>query len=111
MTEFMSSYAAGVAPQWGASASPRTYRYAPTFEAEPRYPWMEAALCRETDPEIFFPEKGGSTKSAKAVCLNCPSRSSCLAWALEGDERFGVLGGLSERERRALKKSRTGDAA
>lgn len=66
--------------------------------------WQEQALCAQTDPEAFFPEKGGSTREAKRVCLSCDVRSDCLEYALEQDERFGIWGGLSERERRRLKK-------
>ena len=66
--------------------------------------WQERALCAQTDPEAFFPEKGGSTREAKRVCLTCDVRSECLEYALEHDERFGIWGGLSERERRKLKK-------
>lgn len=67
--------------------------------------WQERALCAQTDPEAFFPEKGGSPKEAKKVCLSCNVRAECLLWALDRDERFGVWGGLSERERRAIKKA------
>jgi WhiB family redox-sensing transcriptional regulator len=66
--------------------------------------WQERALCAQTDPEAFFPEKGGSTREAKRVCLSCEVRSECLEYALAHDERFGIWGGLSERERRRLKK-------
>jgi WhiB family transcriptional regulator, redox-sensing transcriptional regulator len=66
--------------------------------------WQERALCAQTDPEAFFPEKGGSTREAKKVCLSCEVRGECLEYALANDERFGIWGGLSERERRKLKK-------
>lgn len=66
--------------------------------------WQERALCAQTDPEAFFPEKGGSTREAKRVCTGCDVRSECLEYALENDERFGIWGGLSERERRKLKR-------
>lgn len=66
--------------------------------------WQEHALCAQTDPEAFFPEKGGSTREAKRVCLSCDVRSECLEYALAHDERFGIWGGLSERERRRLKR-------
>jgi WhiB family redox-sensing transcriptional regulator len=66
--------------------------------------WQERALCAQTDPEAFFPEKGGSTREAKKVCLSCDVRGECLEYALSNDERFGIWGGLSERERRKLKK-------
>jgi WhiB family redox-sensing transcriptional regulator len=66
--------------------------------------WQERALCAQTDPEAFFPEKGGSTRDAKKVCVGCEVRSECLEYALQHDERFGIWGGLSERERRKFKK-------
>lgn len=71
---------------------------------EPEPPeWQERALCAQTDPEAFFPEKGGSTREAKRICLGCEVRAECLEYALAHDERFGIWGGLSERERRRLK--------
>jgi len=66
--------------------------------------WQENALCAQTDPEAFFPEKGGSTREAKRICLGCEVRDKCLESALANDERFGIWGGLSERERRRLKR-------
>ena len=66
--------------------------------------WQERALCAQTDPEAFFPEKGGSTREAKRICLGCEVRDRCLEYALAHDERFGIWGGLSERERRRLKR-------
>ena len=68
--------------------------------------WRLEALCAETDPEAFFPEKGGSTREAKRVCASCPVRMECLEFALGNDERFGIWGGLSERERRRLRLQR-----
>jgi WhiB family redox-sensing transcriptional regulator len=66
--------------------------------------WQAEALCAQTDPEAFFPEKGGSTRDAKRICAGCDVKAQCLDYALENDERFGIWGGLSERERRKLKK-------
>lgn len=66
--------------------------------------WQADALCAQTDPEAFFPEKGGSTRDAKRICDACEVRQQCLDYALENDERFGIWGGLSERERRKLRK-------
>ena len=79
-----------------------TIEWVPTEEDE--MGWQERALCAQTDPEAFFPEKGGSTREAKKVCLSCDVRGDCLEYALGHDERFGIWGGLSERERRRLKK-------
>ncbi|NMO02036.1 WhiB family transcriptional regulator [Gordonia sp. TBRC 11910] len=66
--------------------------------------WQERALCAQTDPEAFFPEKGGSTREAKRICQGCEVKPECLEFALHNDERFGIWGGLSERERRRLKR-------
>ena len=66
--------------------------------------WQKRALYAQTNPEAFFPEKGGSTREAKRVCATCEVREECLQYALANDERFGIWGGLSERERRKLKR-------
>jgi WhiB family redox-sensing transcriptional regulator len=74
------------------------------LDVEEELRWQERALCAQTDPEAFFPEKGGSTREAKRICTTCAVRSECLEYALGNDERFGIWGGLSERERRRLKR-------
>lgn len=66
--------------------------------------WQDRALCAQTDPEAFFPEKGGSTREAKKVCRGCEVRVECLEYALEHGERYGIWGGLSERERRRMSR-------
>lgn len=66
--------------------------------------WMAEGLCAQVDPELFYPEKGGSVREAKQVCLACPVRAQCLTYALAQGERFGVWGGESERARRALSR-------
>lgn len=68
--------------------------------------WMRSGLCAETDPDAFFPDRGKPTRSAKSVCMGCPVRSTCLEYAVVHNERFGVWGGLSERERRELRRQR-----
>ncbi len=73
-------------------------------DGNPELLWQERALCAQTDPEAFFPEKGGSTREAKRVCSGCDVRAECLEYALANDERFGIWGGLSERERRRLRR-------
>lgn len=65
--------------------------------------WQAAALCAQIDSGIFFPEKGEPTTLAKQVCRRCPVDGECLAYALRNNERFGVWGGTSERERRRLR--------
>lgn len=75
-------------------------------QLSPPGPWIEKALCAQIDPDLWFPEKGGSTREAKKMCLSCEVRAECLEIALENEERFGIWGGLSERERRRLIKER-----
>ncbi len=65
--------------------------------------WTEQAVCRSTDPELWFPEKGGSVADAKRICASCPVQLECLAYALAvGEVNFGVWGGLDPRQRRRL---------
>jgi WhiB family transcriptional regulator, redox-sensing transcriptional regulator len=73
-------------------------------EGDNELAWQADSLCAQTDPEAFFPEKGGSTREAKKICTSCEVRAQCLEYALQNDERFGIWGGLSERERRKLRK-------
>jgi hypothetical protein len=78
-------------------------------DTEPAADWRKSAACRKEDPDLFFPQ--GSTgmwlaviEEAKAVCRRCPSISPCLQWALETGQEAGVWGGLSETERRRIKR-------
>jgi WhiB family redox-sensing transcriptional regulator len=82
-----------------------------TIDDDDDLAWQAYALCAQTDPEAFFPEKGGSTSEAKQTCLSCEVRADCLDYALTHNERFGIWGGLSDRERRKLTKGKTDDAA
>jgi WhiB family redox-sensing transcriptional regulator len=67
--------------------------------------WQNDATCAQTDPGVFFPEVGESARVAKEICVgSCAVREQCLDFALNNNERFGVWGGLSELERRKLKK-------
>ncbi|PZS27182.1 MAG: hypothetical protein DLM58_19165 [Pseudonocardiales bacterium] len=66
--------------------------------------WRVSAVCAQTDPGLFYPDKGESARPGKRVCTGCPVRAQCLQWALEHDERHGIWGGLSDRERRRLKR-------
>jgi WhiB family redox-sensing transcriptional regulator len=67
--------------------------------------WLAGALCAQTDPEVFFPEKGESALAALAVCRRCEVRAECLAWALEHNQRFGVWGGVTESDRRGMRRT------
>ncbi|MFZ3562811.1 WhiB family transcriptional regulator [Streptomyces sp. BH097] len=71
--------------------------------------WRFGAACRNEDPELFFPigETGPALfqiEEAKAVCRRCPVMEQCLQWALESGQDSGVWGGLSEAERRSMKR-------
>jgi WhiB family redox-sensing transcriptional regulator len=67
--------------------------------------WQEQALCAQTGGDFFFPEPGSSVREAKRICGLCESRAACLSYALDNDERFGVWGGLSEKERMQLRRT------
>ena len=69
--------------------------------------WQARGLCAQVDPEAFFPDKGGSTREAKKICTGCEVKAECLHYAIKNDERFGIWGGLSERERRRLRLHRS----
>lgn len=64
--------------------------------------WHADAVCAGVDLELWFPEKGGTTKPAKDICSRCLVRAECLEYALDVGERFGIWGGASERDRRRL---------
>jgi WhiB family redox-sensing transcriptional regulator len=68
--------------------------------------WQEQANCLGVDPDLFFPERGASTREAKSVCRGCEVRVECLEYALAHGEKFGIWGGLSERERRRVRRQR-----
>jgi WhiB family redox-sensing transcriptional regulator len=95
---------APVTPSRGEYLAPVVPLFGDMLDEETQLGWQDRALCAQTDPEAFFPEKGGSTREAKKVCGGCEVRAECLEFALQNDERFGIWGGLSERERRKLKR-------
>lgn len=74
-----------------------------TAEAED---WQNLANCLGVDADLFFPERGASTREAKEVCRGCVVREDCLEYALANGEKFGIWGGLSERERRRIRRER-----
>ena len=68
--------------------------------------WQRYANCMGVDPDLFFPERGASTREAKEVCRGCVVREDCLEFALANGEKFGIWGGMRERERRRIRRRR-----
>ncbi len=68
--------------------------------------WQSRANCMGVDPELFFPERGAATREAKAVCRGCVVQQECLEYAIAHGEKFGIWGGMSERERRRVRRAR-----
>ena len=66
--------------------------------------WRRQGNCLGVNPDLFFPERGEPTAPAKKVCAGCVVRSDCLEYALSTGEKFGIWGGLSERERRRIRQ-------
>jgi WhiB family redox-sensing transcriptional regulator len=99
--------------------SERVSSLARLFAVEPENDWRPEAACRGLDPELFFSsddianrqERLEREAEAKAVCTRCTVRTDCLSYALDAGERYGVWGGLTAQERRALGRSRSGSAA
>lgn len=73
-------------------------------DAGAEWNWRSQALCAQTDPELWFPEKGGTVRDAKLICKMCPVRERCLEFALEQNELYGIYGGLTVTERRRLRR-------
>ena len=68
--------------------------------------WRDEAACRGVDPTLFFPDVGEPAHEARAVCASCPVRDECAEWAIRSGEKFGIWGGLTERERRRIRSQR-----
>ena len=66
------------------------------------YSWQSEASCRGVDAELFFPATEEEASAAQSICNTCPVRLACLAFAIERNERFGVWGGLTDKERARL---------
>jgi WhiB family redox-sensing transcriptional regulator len=69
-------------------------------------PWTDDAICAQTDPEVFYPEKGVNPEKAKRICRSCPVVAECLEFALTTYQGFGVWGGKSPIERREIRMHR-----
>ncbi len=83
----------------------------PTFATEfnedgTKKGWQDFSNCLGVDQDLFFPERGHSTREAKEVCQECVVREDCLEYALANGKKFGIWGGLSERERRRIRRQR-----
>ena len=65
-------------------------------------PWVVFSACRDKDEALFFPETPGAERQALAICATCPVSIECLEYALEADIRFGIWGGMTEKQRRRL---------
>ena len=65
-------------------------------------PWAAFAACRDRDPDLFFPASPEGESDALRICAGCPVQLDCLEFALEAKIRFGVWGGMTEKERRSL---------
>ncbi|HSL25075.1 MAG TPA: WhiB family transcriptional regulator [Acidimicrobiia bacterium] len=68
--------------------------------------WQDYANCRGADADLFFPERGASTRKAKSICNACDVKGDCLDYAIFNGEKFGIWGGMSERERRRVRRQR-----
>ena len=68
--------------------------------------WQDYANSRGADADLFFPERGASTRKAKAICNACEVKAECLDYAIVNGEKFGIWGGMSERERRRVRRQR-----
>ncbi|MFQ5553841.1 MAG: WhiB family transcriptional regulator [Acidimicrobiia bacterium] len=73
--------------------------------------WQDLANCRGANPDLFFPERGASTRTAKGICRECSVQPDCLEFAIVSSEKFGIWGGMSERERRKIRRQRAVAAA
>jgi len=66
--------------------------------------WMDKALCREVDYELFFPNAGGNSGKARKVCGRCDVKVQCLNYALTFPSMIGIWGGTTEKQRRLMKR-------
>ena len=94
-------FSAELAAVWGAT---RDVLARWPLSAEEEALWRSQARCRGTDPELFYPGRGESQEAARSVCRQCAVRPECLATALANGEKFGTWGGISEKERRTLRR-------
>lgn len=72
---------------------------------------IEQASCRGLDTNLFFPERGEDSSIAKRICFTCPVKNPCRDWALANNEKHGIWGGTSEKERRTRRRTRRTELA
>jgi len=84
-----------------------------TLADEERPAWQDQANCLGSDPDLFFPTTGSNiaARQAKQICFGCVVRLQCLEYALANREKFGIWGGLSERQRRVVLEERRASRA
>jgi WhiB family transcriptional regulator, redox-sensing transcriptional regulator len=69
-----------------------------------RLAWADFGGCTSADPDLFFPESGADTSYARSICRSCPVRRQCLDYALESGQKHGIWGGMTESQRRRLRR-------
>lgn len=84
------------------SAAARDPRFLRALKADPNGDWREQGLCRDLDPETFFPLPNEPTDDAIYACGRCPVQTQCLAEALQGNQLEGIWGGTTPAERRGM---------
>ena len=67
--------------------------------------WGQLGNCVGINQDLFFPKRGDDVSIAKEFCRECPVRSDCLAFALETNQKFGIWGGMTEGQRRRIKRA------
>ena len=96
----------------GRLAGPTTTPKRTTHLDFQSHDWQEHSLCKTAQNlQLFFPERGGSSKPARTVCGLCPVKEQCLEYALNNKEAHGIWGGTSDRERRLIRKERSATAS
>lgn len=75
------------------------------YEEDPS--WRQGAVCVQVDPELWFPDRGGTAVQAKALCRTCPVRQECLEYALKAKVTFGIWGGYGYRDRLKIIEARS----
>lgn len=68
--------------------------------------WQQKANCRGLDPDLFFPAQGKYRREVRVVCQGCVVRSECLEYSIDNNEKFGIWGGVPERQRRLMRRKR-----